>query len=53
LAVVQEGSDVLLLVSWPDGIAGPGQATVAAFTAMGAEVPAPGRLLLRWPRVVA
>jgi signal transduction histidine kinase len=53
LAVVQEGAEVMLVASWPDGVAGPGEAVVAAFIALGAEVPAPGRLLLRWPRVAA
>ncbi len=53
LAVVQEGAEVMLVVSWPDGVAGPGDAVLAAFVALGAELPAPGRLLLRWPRVAA
>jgi signal transduction histidine kinase len=53
LAVVQMEAEVRLAVAWPEGVAGPGAPVLAGFVALGAEQPAAGHLLLRWPRVLA
>ncbi len=49
----QAEAEVRLAVAWPEGVAGPDAAVVAGFVALGAEPPVAGRLLLRWPRLMA
>ena len=53
MALAQADGQVLLAITWPEAVPGPGEATLATFAALGAEQPAPGQLLLRWPRELA
>ncbi len=53
LALTQQEAEVLLAITWPEGLPGPSAALSASFIALGATQPSPGRLLLRWPRIAA